>query len=70
MKITTTNTYEINEDLLTDMNIIACAAFGQNSEEEMLPDTIEHIQAAEQAQLAYIDDRLAGFALYRRCLWR
>jgi len=70
MKIITTNAGEIVPSVITEMNVVACKAFGQSSVKEMLEDTRGHIQAAEQVQLAYVDEVLVGFALYRRCLWQ
>ena len=62
---------ELNLDLEAkrQINTVASAGFGQN-EQQMLADTLDHINSSDYVQLAFADQELTGFALYKGCLWR
>lgn len=49
---------------------VAAAGFGRANDAENYQDTFEHVGNVEHVQLARDNERLVGFALYRRCLWR
>lgn len=52
------------------INTLASRGFGQAETPAMLQDTQEHLASADYIQQAFDNDRMVGFALYRRCLWR
>ncbi len=64
-----TSTTNLTDERARGINHLAALGFEQ-TESAMLDDTTAHILAAENMQLAYDDEQLVGFALYRRCLWR
>ena len=65
-----TPTTNLTNQEARDMNRLAAAGFEQ-SEDDMLEDTTNHIVGADEMQLLYDEDeRMSAFALYRGCLWR
>lgn len=65
---------DIPSNLLTseikNINTVAALGFGQDETEEMLADTMRHVENADIVQRSYIDGGLVGFALYKRLLWQ
>lgn len=52
------------------INEIASHSFGFDDPDEMLEDTIAHLNAAEYVQRALLGQETIAFALYTRRLWR
>lgn len=49
---------------------IAAEGFGRDNDADNYQDTLEHVSGVDHIQLVKHDEKLAGFALYRRCLWQ
>lgn len=60
----------LSETAIEGINRIACLGFEQANNPAMLEDTKNHIQSAELVHLAYDEQRLIGFSLYRSYLWQ
>ncbi len=69
MRETITSTKQLTAEQAVQINRLASLGFEQ-SESDMLADTTNHIVAADEMQLIHDNERMAAFALYRRCLWR
>lgn len=70
MKISMDTPSSLTASDMMNINTIAALGFGQDKTPDMLQDTIEHVSGADFIQRAYDDEKMVGFALYRRCLWR
>lgn len=60
----------LNKQEQRAINEIAGSSFGLSNPEDMLDDTISHLDAAEYVQQATVGREVIGFALYRSVLWR
>lgn len=49
---------------------LTALGFGRDADEHNLRDTAEHLESADCIQFVRSDERLVGFAAYRRLLWR
>ncbi|HEY5695357.1 MAG TPA: hypothetical protein VIQ80_00825 [Candidatus Saccharimonadales bacterium] len=49
---------------------LTALGFGRNADDHNLRDTTDHLNAADHIQLVRDEERLVGFAAYRRLLWR
>lgn len=49
---------------------ITAKGFGRKNDEHNFQDTREHLESAQYLQTLHDDERLVGFAAYRRLLWR
>ena len=68
MQIETPTQLDANQELA--INSLASRGFGQEESPAMLQDTREHLANANFIQQAYDEDKMVGFAMYRRVLWR
>ena len=70
MKMELVSTQNLGADTEREINTVAAAGFG-NDKEATLDDTINHIRSADLIHLAVnYAGFIAGFAMYRSCLWR
>jgi hypothetical protein len=69
MKIELIQTDTITPGQERAINAVAASGFEQD-EMSMLKDTIDHIHASRLIHIVYSSHGLAGFAMYRSCLWR
>lgn len=70
MKLSIDTPSTLAEEQLEAINKLAAHGFGFDDPKEMLPDTLDHINASDFVQQAEHEGILVGFALYRRALWR
>jgi hypothetical protein len=70
MKLSIDTPAALTEQQRRAINELAAHGFGFDNPEEMLPDTLEHINASNFVQQAEHEGNLAGFAFYRSALWR
>ena len=53
-----------------ELTELAAVGFGQPNSSAMAADTKAHLVSADILQVATIDDRAVGLAMYRRRLWQ
>lgn len=70
MEIITKTPTECTEQDIDELSHLAGIGFGQGDTPAMRQDSLQHVQAADHIQFARTDERLAGFAMTRSCLWR
>lgn len=70
MSITFETRTAANAGMVEHIAEVAAQGFGRDNDAENYQDTANHVGNVEHIQLAHDDERLVGFALYRRCLWQ
>lgn len=68
MHIETPTQLGVNQELA--INSLASRGFSQEESPAILQDTREHLASADFIQQTYDQDKMIGFAMYRRVLWR
>lgn len=70
MEIITKTPQQFNEQDVDQLSHLAGIGFGQGDTPSMRADSLQHIAACDNVQLAYDNETLVAFAMTRSCLWR
>ena len=71
MNIYTTKPENLTEGEVRSLNTLVAAGFEHEEDEQhMLQDTKNHLEAAQDVQIAVEGETPVAMAMYRRCLWR